>query len=216
MPQAEEPAIVVTAVGRATATPDAVVVGLGVEVSAPTPGEALRRAGEQATALVGLLGREGVAEADRRTTGLSVHPAYDHRTGQPSGEHRAAYGRQATVADLDAAGRLVQAAAEAVGDALRVHHFGLSVRDPTPILAEARQAAVRAARSQAEQLAVAAGVGLGRLVAIVEGGGGPAAPGRARAAAAFGGFVAESGGPPVEPGTQEVAVAVTVTYGIAP
>lgn len=206
----------VTGVGRVAAAPDVVVVNLGVETSAPTPGEALRRAGEAVAALVALLEREGVAEADRRTTGLSVYPRHDPQTGHPAG-HQASYGLLVTVRDLDAAGRLVQAAAEAVADALRVHHFALSVKDPEPHLAEARRAAVRAARAQAEQLAEAAGVALGPLLAVVEGGGSPRELWNVNSGT-VGRLVplAMAAGPPVEPGAQEVAVAVTVTYGVAP
>ena len=77
---------------------------------------------------------------------------------------------------------------------------------------------MRAARAQAEQLAEAAGVALGPLLAVVEGAGSPrelwnvtsGMVGRPVPLA-----VADSG-PPVEPGAQEVAVAVTVAYGVAP
>jgi hypothetical protein len=41
-------------------------------------------------------------------------------------------GIQAVVRDLAAAGLLVQAAAAKIGGLLRVHGFGLSVRDPEP------------------------------------------------------------------------------------
>jgi uncharacterized protein YggE len=61
------------------------------------------------------------------------------------------------VRDLAAAGRLVQAAAEKVGDLLRVHGFGLSVRDPEPAQRKPGARAVLACRAQAEQVAEAAG-----------------------------------------------------------
>ena len=105
----------VTAVGSAPVVPDQVRVSLAVEATASAVGDALRAASDGVSRLGAVLDAAGVGAHDRQTTGLQVHPGYDHVTNQPSG-HTASYGLSALVRDLDAAGRLVQAAAEQVGD----------------------------------------------------------------------------------------------------
>ena len=213
MSEPDPQTIVVTAWGRAPATPDTVVITLAVEVTAPTPGAALQDAADRLAALIDLLDEDGVAKADRRTTGLSVHPRWNENGSGTTIGHQAGYGLEVLVRDLDAAGRLVQRAAERVGEPLRVHQFGLSVRDIGPQLAEARKAAVRETRISAEQIAEAAGVALGPLVSIVEGPV-PGPIGRARAAGHA--TLVQESGPAIEPGTSHVSVGVTATYGIAP
>ena len=69
------------------------------------------------------------------------------------------------------------------------------------------EAAVADARASAQALAAAANVSLGRITAVVEGGG--AAPFLAAADKAM---AAES--TPIEPGTQQVTATVTVTFSI--
>ena len=208
----DEPTVEVTAVGRASQVPDQVAISLGVEVSSPTVGQSLREASAAVERLVALLDEidrdgAGVAEADRQTTGLSVQP--DWRGEKRPEGHIASYRLRLRVADLDGAGRLVQQAEEQVGDALRVHAFELAVADPRPVQEQARTAAVVACRRQAEQLARAAGVELGPLQLLSEGGGTGVARGfnlgyRASARA--------SADLPIEAGELETVVAVTAVW----
>ncbi len=193
-----------TAVGTASVVPDQVRAVLAVEATAPAVGDALRAASDGVARLAAVLDAAGVAATDRQTTGLQVHPGYDHATGQPSG-HTATYGLSVLVRDLDAAGRLVQDAAEQVGDLLRVQGFGLSVRDAQPVEEQARRTAVQACRRSAEQVAAAAGAQLGALLQLVEGGGAQGVVEHVlRSSRASAG-----GGLPVEAGQGQVAVAVT-------
>jgi uncharacterized protein len=85
----------------------------------------------------------------------------------------------------------------------------LVVGDQAGVLAAAREAAWRDARARAEQYAVLAGVGLGRVVRIEElAGGRPVVPlaGRYEAQAAA--------GPAVEVGEAEVRARVAVTWAL--
>jgi uncharacterized protein YggE len=151
-----------------------------------------------------VLDAAGVPPADRQTSGLDVQPAW---TGSRQSGHTASYGLSVVVQDLASAGQLVQAAAEGIGDLLRVHGFGLAVRDPEPAKAQARSRAVQACRAQAEQLAAAAGGGLGELLRLTEGPGRSPQPGWQDRAE----VMAVSGGPAVavEGGVSSVAVVVT-------
>lgn len=201
----EQPVVVVSAVGVASAVPDAVVLHLSVEVVDDEPGVAVSRVAALVDDLLRLLDAEGVAAADRRTTGLSVDPHWDQRDEGPRG-HQAQYSLQAVARDVGTAAALVQRAADTAGGALRVHSFQLTVRDPAPHRAAARADAVRACREQAGQLAEAAGVRLGRLLRLVEGG--------EQRYAVMESASGRAAGPGIEQGTQEVAVGVTATYAL--
>lgn len=204
-----EPVIEVTAVGRAWAVPDQVLVSLAVEARTTAVGAALREASAHVDALMAVLDEADIAAADRRTSGLRVEPTWD-RAGNREDGHSASYELAVVARDLEAAGSLVERAAERVGDALRVRQFALSVRDLRPHHEQARTRAVQACRAEAEQMAAAAGVRLGALVSLRTGDrGGPRL--ESLSAAAF----SSGGGMPVEPGEQEIAVVVTGTWRLA-
>jgi len=195
------PTIITTAVGTAQVVPDQVRIAMAVEAGAAAVADALRAASDGVDRLLTLLDEAGVPAADRQTSGLAVQQTWAE--SGPSG-HTASYGLAVVVRDLAAAGALVQAAAEGVGDLLRVHGFGLSVRDPEPAQREARQAAVRACRAQAEQLAGAAGGELGELLRLTEG-----VPRPGVRLSQDWSEAAGSAGVSVEGGVSAVAVAVT-------
>jgi uncharacterized protein YggE len=140
-----------------------------VQVVAPDPGAALREVDEHVRRLQALLDDAGIPAAARRTTYLAVNPVHGPQ-GEELAKQSAFYGLDVTVADLAAAGRLVQDAAEALGTALRVHRFALQVRDVDPHLERARRDAVQSAADKALQLAQASGLRLGPLLTLVESG----------------------------------------------
>jgi len=199
------PTLTTTAVGTAHVVPDQVRIAMAVEAGAAAVGDALRAASEGVDRLMAVLDEVGVPAADRQTSGLGVQPTWSE--SGPSG-HTASYGLAVVVRDLAAAGSLVQAAAERVGDLLRVHGFGLSVRDPEPAQREARRNAVLACRAQAEQVARAAGGELGDLLRLTEGEGRSGGPVLERLSA--------RSGLAVEGGESAVVVVVTGVWRLQP
>jgi uncharacterized protein len=163
----DRPSITAKGVGRVTGVPDVVVVTLGVETQAAQAREALSGNNEKTTALINLLKGAGVAEEDLQTSQFSIHPRYDD-------EGRAITGY--TVTNLLTArmregrdpGALIDAAAGAAGNDVRVQSVQFEIDDEGTLFAEARADAVRQARTQAEQLADAAGVELGGVRSITE------------------------------------------------
>ncbi|MDN5750328.1 MAG: SIMPL domain-containing protein, partial [Pseudonocardia sp.] len=149
----------------------------------------------------------GVADEDIQTSRLSISPTYGD-SGRITG-YEVHNQVTATLRDISAAGALIDAAVEAAGDAVRVQHIAFSLADDGELRARARAEAVRQARTQAEQLAEAAGTGLGPVLSITEVSAGPPIP-----------FAAEDvrapsvASVPIEAGTQEVAVTVEVAYAI--
>ncbi len=65
--------------------------------------------------------------------------------------------------DLARAGEVIDAAAGAVGDDIRMGALTFGIEDPSALLADARREAVEKATRQASELAVAAGVTLGPI-----------------------------------------------------
>ena len=118
---------------------------------------------------------------------------------------------QATLRDLGKAGALLDAAVGTVGNAVRIEQISFSVGDDTALRAQARTQAVAQAKAQAGQLAQAAGVSLGAVRSLTEvvDGGSPVTYDMKAAAGASAASV------PVQPGQQEITVAVDLVYDIS-
>lgn len=198
------PGITAQGTGTVSAAPDTLTVRLGVHTQGVTAQEALADNSTRATALAGALEHAGVQAQDVQTSGLSIDA-----TTAPGGGPVTGYQVDNTVTaklhDLAKAGAVIDAAAAAAGDAIRVQQVGFSISDDSALRDKAREQAVQQAKSHAQQLAKAAGVSLGPLRSISEGAPSVPGPGPLRQAAPT---------TPIEPGQQQVDATVTVVYGI--
>jgi uncharacterized protein YggE len=202
------PAITARATGSVVATPDTATVVLGVQTRDESATAALSANSERADAVIGVLQGAGVAPADIRTSNLDVSPTTEPQSGRITG-YEVNNQVTATLHDVGAAGTLIDQAAAAAGDAIRVESIRFSIADESAALSEARADAVRRALDQARQLADAAGVDLGAVRSIEEvSGGQPPVPYRAEADLA-------QRAVPVQPGSQELTVTVQVVHDIA-
>jgi uncharacterized protein len=204
---AEAPGVTARAVGTVKGAPDLLTVVLGVQTQGPDAKGALDANSQKVTALLGALKGGGVAAADLQTSQLSINPIYA-QNGRING-YDVSNLVTATLRDIAGAGGLVDAAAAAAGDAVRVQQLSFSIDDDSAARATARAAAVKQAQAQAEQMAQAAGVTLGPLRSITE----------IPATTGFAGDAARAAAPaasvPIEPGTQEIGVTVEVAYAVA-
>jgi hypothetical protein len=196
-------------------TPDTLRVVLGVETRSASAKDALAANNDKANALVDTLKGKGVEAKDIQTSQLSIHPTYDDK-GQRITGYQVNNTVTATLHDIAGAGALIDAAAGAVGDAVRVQSIGFSIDDDSALKAEARTQAVHLAQLQAEQMAKAAGVKLGAIRFISEvPASGPMpyydkfAEGRSAAPAAG------AAPAPILPGQQELSLTVDVVWDIA-
>jgi len=209
------PSIAARGVGLVKGTPDTLRVVLGVETRSASAKDALAANNEKANALVDTLKGKGVEAKDIQTSQLSIHPTYDDK-GQRITGYQVNNMVTATLHDIAGAGALIDAAAGAVGDSVRVQSIGFSIDDDSALKAEARTQAVHLAQLQAEQMAKAAGVKLGAIRYISEiPASGPMpyyeqfADGRSAKPAAG------SAPAPILPGQQELSLAVDVVWDIA-
>lgn len=196
-------------VGRASGTPDTLTVMIGVSTQDSSAKAALDANNTKAAALLTLLRSKGVAEKDLQTRQLTINPSYNDKSGTISG-YQVDNVVQATLHSIANAGPLLDAAAGAVGNAVRVQQIAFSIGDDSAVRAQARARAVGAAMAQAAQIAKAAGVRLGRVRSITEvpDGGSPITYDMRSAAG-----TAES--VPVSPGQQELTVSVDIVYEMA-
>ncbi|GAA1361267.1 SIMPL domain-containing protein [Streptomyces beijiangensis] len=201
--------VTVTGEGAASATPDMAVLGAGVEATKPTAKEALAAQSAAAAKLLAALRKQGVAERDVQTEGLSLSAVYQQdQAGGPAKQtgYLAGQSFSVTIRDIGKVGAVVQAAADATGDAGRITGVSFDVADPGALQTVARKAAVRDAHDKAAQHAELAGRKLGRLVSLTEGESGRSRPAAMPAAA----FDKES--VPVAPGQVEDRITVTAVY----
>jgi uncharacterized protein len=201
-----EGGITVTGVGTVKGVPDEAQVSVGVQSEGTTAKEALAENSAQMARVVAALEAAGIAEKDIRTQDVSVWPRYDVE-GKPGDGYTARNSVTATIRDLAKAGSVIDAATRA--GANEVSGPMLSTSDRERLEAKALRAAVRDARSKAEALADAAGVGLGKVTAISEGFQGGLEPYALAADARANGKPV-----PIEPGTEDVQANVTVTFEI--
>ena len=213
----------VSGTGTVSVAPDLAVLTVGVEARASTVREALADAADAMTSIVSTLEDEGVEAEDIQTSSFSINPQYTwrERTDDEGGRYseRVLTGyvvnNRATVRlrDLDRVGEMVDLVASAGGDLTRIEGIGFTVEDPEQYRAEAREAAVEQARAKAEQFARDAGVTLGRVVVVAEGGGAVPAP---RAFAQTAGFALESAGAttPISEGELEIRATVQMVFAI--
>lgn len=205
----ERRTVTVTGVARVRGTPDVLTMRLGVTSRGRTVGEALDRNTTAARAVVAALLKGGVDERDIQTSSFSIGPILDDRSDEITGYQ---VSNLVTVAlrDLDRAGQLIDRAVEAGGDDVVMHGVSFTFDDASDLIAQARAQAVKRARSQAEQLATAAGVELAEVLTISESSDdvGPVLVERTAAPNAA------AAPPPIEPGTEEQSVRVTIVYAI--
>ena len=218
---ASQSGIWVSGTGTVAVAPDLAVLTVGVEARASNVQEALDDAAAAMTAIVATLEAEGVESQDIQTRSFSINPEYNwrERTDDEGGRYseRVLTGytvnNRATVRlhDLERVGEMVDLVARAGGDLTRIEGVSFTVQDPEPHRAEAREAAVEQARAKAEQFARDAGVTLGRIVVISEGGGVPAPQPFAEVAA----FRLDAGATtPISEGELEIKATVQMVFAI--
>lgn len=211
----ERPVVRVQGRGEVEVAPDRVRVSFAVETEADSAEEAARANAEAMTRAM-----EGIREAGGdlpgfriETTGYSLSPRYRSIRDAPGREivgYTARNHVRVTVDEVDAAGRLIDAAL--ASGANRVAGLQFLIRDSEPHRAEALREAVRRARAEAEVIAESLGLVLGDPVAV-EGG---AEVDRPRVAAAAFRLEADAPPPPtpVEAGALTVSASVTIRFAL--
>lgn len=166
------PTIAVTGTGSVSAPPDIATVMTGVETFADTAAEALDQNSALMARVFETLTGAGVAEKDIQTSGLSVAPRYtDRKTrlGYEVAGYQVRNSVHVVVRDLGALGAALDSIVTSGANRIDSVSFGFA--EPGDMRNEARRMAVVDARAKAALYAEAAGVALGDVMSITEGGG---------------------------------------------
>jgi uncharacterized protein YggE len=205
-----ESGIAVQGTGRVRVRPDAAVLDVGVEARAPKVADATAEVNRRMRDVLARVKALGVADADIRTTAIRIEPLREPRPTDEAGARIVGYRVlnvvELRVRDVERLGPLLDGAVGAGANVVGQIQFRIA--DPAGAEAEARRLAMQDAAATAGQLAAAAGVRLGRLIAASE------APGFDRFAAVRPTLAV--GGTPVEAGQLEVVVSVNARYAIEP
>lgn len=202
--------ITVSATGKVTVIPDVAHLSLGVTVNKSTV-KAARDAGAKAmTDIIAALKGLGIADADIRTTNVSLYPQYGNSSPVKVIGYQISEQVEVTVRDLDKTGDAVDAAT--ANGATDVNGISFELADPVKAQNDARAAAVEAARVSAQAMASAGHVSLGAVVSITD-----ATTVSPIYYNTFG--ASKAGAPadiatPVQPGTQDLNAMVTVIFEI--
>jgi len=170
---AADPArITVTGEGRVDAAPDMATITLGVTSQGTTATAAMAANSAQLAQVLANLKAAGIADRDLQTTGLALNPNWqsnDNASNLRIVGYVASNILTVRVRALAGLGAALDAAVKDGANTVDGVSFGLA--DPDPVLDEARRRAVTDATRRALLLTEAAGVSLGAVVAINEGGG---------------------------------------------
>jgi uncharacterized protein YggE len=204
--------ISVSGEGKIAGTPDTLTISFGVTALEDSVTGAVDSAAQSADAVIATLTAAGVAEEDIQTTNYSIFPQYDYRNDtQNLIGYQVNNTVTAKVRNLDAAGGVIDDVAIVGGNAVTVSGVSFSIEDNEQLVEAARAAAWDDADAKAQQLAELAGVSLGSPMSIIETFSSPPVPygiDEARLSA-----VADTT-TPIAPGTQQVAVTLSVEYAI--
>lgn len=198
-------------IGRIAGTPDTLQLQLQVESRGADVTKAMNGATDALQKVVASLKSNGVGDADRKTSGLSINANYNYDNNtQTLIDYTATQSLTVKLRDLDKAGAAISAAVTAGGNAVRINGVSLDLEGNSALVVDARAAAFADAKAKAEQYAKLSGRTLGAVATVTEQvQDSPPVPvydGRAVADAA----VAKS--VPIERGSQEVAVHVQVVW----
>lgn len=216
-PDADNPIIAVTGVGRVLVAPDQAVISLGATVQREEAQDAQRELDAVVQKALSSIRTLGIAAENLQTAGLSLMPVYAEldradasaeaarRRDEPRiVAYRATNIVQVTIDDLAKAGTVVDAGIAAGVNEIRGISFGLA--DDLPYRVTALEKAVEAARQKARAAAGALGVRLGEPIELRERG--SAAPYREVA------FARAAEGAPIEAGELTIEVVVDATFGL--
>lgn len=202
--------------GEMRAVPDQAQLSAGVVTQGKTAAEALAANSTAMHAVFASLKKRGVPEKSITTSNFSINPQYPpYRQDAPQEDRTRIIGYEVSnqvaviLDDVSKVGATLDALV--VSGANKAGSVSFTIRDPKPMMRDAREDAVKDAIAKAQTLAKAAGVTLGPIISISEGGGYQPVPVFAKTMRMD---AVAAPPPPVAPGEQSVSVNVSITWEI--
>ncbi|HKD22471.1 MAG TPA: SIMPL domain-containing protein [Rhizomicrobium sp.] len=172
-PAAQLRILTVSGEGDVKAVPDRAMLTAGVQTQAAKAADALAANRHAMNAVFAELKKQGIPDRAMQTSSLNINPQYDSSAASVSRGPGKIVGYQVyngvtvTIDDLGKLGATIDALVSSGANSMGGISF--SIRDPKPLLRQARDAAVKDAIDRAQLYAKSAGVALGRIQSINEG-----------------------------------------------
>ena len=169
--------ITVTGSGSVSVEPNLAIMNIGVEVLAKTVNVARSAAADAMDSVTDTLKKESVRDTDIQTRRFNISPRYDYEEVIVDGRHT---GKQVLtgyvvnnsaivkIRDLENVGQIVDKAADAGGDLVRIDGISFTVENDDLYLSTLRKQAVEDAFEKATQYASLTGVELGPILSLSE------------------------------------------------
>jgi uncharacterized protein YggE len=206
-------AVTVVGTGEAGQTPDIAEIEAGVSSQAATAAEALTINNATMQGLFDHLQTLQIEDKDIQTTAFNLFPVYSRNQNQNNSESPQITGYNIEnrvhikIRCLDRVGEILDSLVNKGANVVHSIQFGFA--DPKALQNQARSAAIADARQKAMLYSEAAGVTLGKVIAIQEESAGVPSPHMPMAKM----MAAESAGP-VAAGESTLSVRVTVSFAI--
>lgn len=167
----------VSGIGTISVEPDVAILELGVEVFADKVSTARAEAAKSMESVTAVIKKEGVLGEDIQTTRFNIYPRYDYEEVTVNGKR---VGTQVLtgytvnnivkvkVLEIDKVGKIIDNAAEAGGDYVRINSVDFSVADPSSHKTSIRKMAVEDAVNKAQEYALLTDVQLGPIISLDE------------------------------------------------
>jgi len=219
-PPAQQTGVWVTGEGKASYVPDIAVLRLGIEAQEATVAQAQARAREAMGRVVAALKTRKVADKDIQTQHFSIQPVrqWIEEPGPVRKGREIIIGYRvsntvtAKVRQIDEAGPIIDAVAEAGGDLTRIESISFTIDDPTPLQRQARELAIKDAQAKAQQMAGLLGITLLQPTYVSESA--PYIPAPRQFFLEGAAKAPDIVPTPIQPGEQELRVTVQVVYAI--
>lgn len=212
MHMAPIPSLNLSAYGEVKIAPDMATINFGVMTEAATAAEAMSQNAQKMNQVMEALRRAGIDGKDVQTSGLNLQPQYDYIQNEPPRlrGYQANNRVTVTINDLTKVGSTADAVVSAGVN--QIDGISFALKDPSAAENEARRKAVQALQAKAQLYADAAGVRMGGLRNLTEGGGyQPPMPVAMYARAEM---AMDAGGTSVAPGELSVRIDISGMYDL--
>ncbi len=205
--------------GKVVMKPDIALIDLSILTEATTSKAAQDENSKKSKSLTDFLKKQGIEDKDIKTTGYNIYPQYyypPYPTVDTRGPRITGYQVnqmiQVKVRDLEKVNTVLDGVVSAGVN--QVNNMQLTIDEPEKLRDEAREKAIKDAKTKADALEDQLDIDLGKIVNFIENGGGYPVPMMYAKEVDGRGGVGGGGGPSVPVGENEVVVNVTITYQI--
>jgi uncharacterized protein YggE len=206
--------IQVNGMGRVSIAPDKADLSLSIEVQAKSAETARDQSALAMTVLIKALKESNIKDKDIQTSYVSLYPIYEQNSANKITGYQLANRVTVCVRDISKVSNIVDSAVKTGGNLVRLQGINFAIDNPEAAMAQAREKAYANARTKAEQYAKLAGVTLGRIMHISEGGNIPPISAPYAQMSAMKSMTSADNSTPIQAGEQEVSVTVNVIFGV--